>query len=277
MRAVDVLSLAMAALVGLFTLTLQPWSAQWWCCVAVAAFFAVGAIAHMIFGHISPEVRAQIGPATWTEEGQVRNGRLRAGIALGLLALLIIGFVYSQRISPDFITKLVAAAPLGSFPEVPQSAVPNVQSETFPPNGVMISTEGKGVMRCDIPLPPTPTVQEYAQQFQIYKNQAAGLGDTLGIEINVSPIRDGIKVDYNANTAEGKDLFWRITGAPISKFTFEFRRVGQYVLVTFILDRPWMPQWLMNQRPLGTKDDFIRFERGVEKMFSLPPGVCHVI
>lgn len=216
-------------------------------------------------------------PATWTPDRKVEHGRLRACIAIALFCLLAVGVIFTRQISPDFISKLIAASPRGSFPKASPSAVPTANSENFPPNGVMISTEGKGVLRCDVPPTSAPTVEEFARQFEIFKNQNAGLGDTLGIDINVSAIRDGFRVDYEAKTEEGKDLLWRETGAPVSKFAFEFRRVGQSILVTFTVDRPWMPQWLMRLRPFGTKEQFVRFERGVEKMFGFPVNSCHVI
>jgi hypothetical protein len=53
MRAVDVFGLAMAALIGLFTMTLQSWSTEWWRSVIVASLFASGAVIHMIVGRLS--------------------------------------------------------------------------------------------------------------------------------------------------------------------------------------------------------------------------------
>ena len=49
MRNADVFSLSVAALIGLYTLTLQPWSLAWWACVAIAATIALVTGARVIW------------------------------------------------------------------------------------------------------------------------------------------------------------------------------------------------------------------------------------
>jgi hypothetical protein len=49
MRIGDVFSLAVAALIGLYTITLQPWSPQWWGGVAVAGTIALATGGHIFW------------------------------------------------------------------------------------------------------------------------------------------------------------------------------------------------------------------------------------
>lgn len=50
MRAVDILGFAVAALIGLLTLTVEPWSKPWWAAVIIASIIVLLALGHMIFG-----------------------------------------------------------------------------------------------------------------------------------------------------------------------------------------------------------------------------------
>jgi hypothetical protein len=146
------------------------------------------------------------------------------------------------------------------------------------PNGILQSTEAKGILRCDISLPPTEDTIGFLNQLEIYKNQMEGLGDALGINISVTTIRDGLRVAFDANTDEGKERIWRATGTTVTKWNFELRRVGQSILVTFTADRPGLSEsYLRTLPPQGDKESFERFERAVERMFGFPANTCHVV
>ena len=49
----------------MYTLTLQPWSAQWWASVAVAGLIGIAAIVHLIWNKLPDSARAAIRPLIW--------------------------------------------------------------------------------------------------------------------------------------------------------------------------------------------------------------------
>jgi hypothetical protein len=272
MRAVDILSLSVAALVGLFTLTLQPWSTGWWASVAVAAVFAISAAMHILWNTLPQAAKAHLTAARWAPDGTVRNGKIRTLMGVVVLVALV-GSVYLLVPKPpntsQIASKLLGRS-VGLVPTTPSSQINTYDS----PNAILQSTEAKMLLRCDVP-PGDP--KQFASQFPIYKNESEGLGDALGINVSVEIIRDGVRTTFEATSAEGKERLWRTTGANITKFVIERRRVGQSEIVSFTADRPGVQmEMLYAMRPIGTKADYEKFERSMEKMIGYPTGSCHI-
>ena len=85
MRAVDIFSLAVAALIGLVTSILQPWSPQWWAGVATASIIAALAMAHLIRGWWRSN-RKEPANLTMTPGDIAFNGAMMAAVITVLAA-----------------------------------------------------------------------------------------------------------------------------------------------------------------------------------------------
>jgi hypothetical protein len=72
MRAVDILLLALATLIGLLTLALQPWTLQWWAAIIVAVIIALAALVHMIMSAKGVSVKM----STWAPWFLILGGPL---------------------------------------------------------------------------------------------------------------------------------------------------------------------------------------------------------
>jgi hypothetical protein len=241
----------------------------WWAkCILLA--FAGGLIIHATFR------------SSWTIKWPVW---WKAGISAVVLSILAI--IGGAPILEDFrkqhpgTTETVGsisqdASKMAGAPPGNSSTTPSIPPWTIPeldPNTLM-SSEGKALFRCEIP-PSDPF--QFPSQYQNYKNGLEALGDALGYDISISIIPSGIRIVYAASSDEGKLRMWRATGTTITKATLEVRRVGQTEVLSFIPDRPSAPPGMMIRIPLhGTKEDFERFERSMERLIGAPSGVCHL-
>jgi hypothetical protein len=278
----DLLGIAVAVLVGLLTLAFQAWSPQWWAGVIVSGGTATITASHLVWSNLPDWLKTQTGPASWTPDGKVQNGPVRAAIGFALLGIIAVFYVVKPPSSASFVqylSRLVAAAPPNSLPPVTAPAPPSASPSNFSPN-TWQSSEGKALLSCNVPPPPVPTIQQYQYQYQVYQNEMGGIGDALGINISVSQIRDGVRIDFEAVSDEGKERLWRTTGTNVTKFSLESRRVAQAVIVAFMADRPGitpaMQLQLLNTPIRSTKEDSDKFERSIEKMLGFSPGVCHL-
>jgi chromate transport protein ChrA len=48
MRAIDIFGVAVAVVIALLSLIVEPWSTPWWCALTVAAIIAMAAASHML-------------------------------------------------------------------------------------------------------------------------------------------------------------------------------------------------------------------------------------
>jgi hypothetical protein len=146
----------------------------------------------------------------------------------------------------------------------------------YSPNRIMQSSEGKVLLTCAIPPPPTDAF-EFARQYQDYKSGVEALGDALDIKMTTSIINGGIRLTIEAISEEGKERIWRMTGTITPKMAIDVRRVGPNEIVSFTAERPGVPQSMMLNMPLrGSKEDMEKFERTMEQIIGAPSGVCHV-
>ena len=163
------------------------------------------------------------------------------------------------------------------MPVNPSPAAPTTPAAPeYSPNRIMQSSEGKVLLTCAIPPPPTDAF-EFARQYQDYKSGVEALGDALDVKMTTSIINGGIRLTVEAISEEGKARMWRMTGTLTPKMAIEVRRVGQNEIVSFTADRPGVPQSMMLNMPLrGSKEDMEKFERSMEQIIGAPSGVCHV-
>jgi hypothetical protein len=186
MRAVDILSLSVAALIGLFTLVLQPWSTEWWASVGVAALIAVAAAIHIVWNYLPAGVKARLGPAAWTADGKVRGGKTRA--ALGVILLCMIAGTYSA------LHWQIINFPYQAGPSLPTSPSPLQQLSPLAPLPLLPiqSRFDRFIFACDVPPPQTP--EEDAKQKETLKDNIQAWADTIGVNASFFDIKNGTKL-----------------------------------------------------------------------------------
>lgn len=263
MRAFDVLSLAVAALVGLVTLTLQPWTAQWWASVVVVGTLAAGALTHIIWNNLSPRNRAYLAPATWSPDGRVQNGKWRAlgGI---VLAGLIVGVV---------IVALKVHHADNNLEESPphQPIIP-------PPSGSsLVSRADKFIFACDIPRDPHWSEQAYAKQKEEWKKELRTWGQVIGFEIDLSDIDGGFRVSIRAETVEARNRMASAGVWPsITTVFVDIRRIGPRLVVSAYADLPKELSFFAMFPPDPTLPQVIAAEKQLGELLGAP-GTCHLI
>jgi hypothetical protein len=211
-----------------------------------------------------------------------RRGRLIQKIGAVTVLILILGAVFGAAFMAT--TRVPSVDPQKTVP----SAKPLIQvfknsdlDTRFRPNPVF-STWEKLVFSCI--LRPTDNrdnvpPEEYQRQFLTYKNSAEGWGAAIGIDFSFSAINGGFKLVLDAKTEEAKAKMWRITHTWFTKVTFEFRRVGESIIVNAMLE--W-PDYIRKPTPGSAvfMDDWysIRgWESTIEKIVGVPEGGCRII
>jgi len=86
----DIFSLAMAALIGLYSMTLDPWSLKWWIAVVIAAGIAVYSGAHVVWGVLPGSAQSTMRDAIWSPQKELR-GWIRGALLGGFLFLIFGG------------------------------------------------------------------------------------------------------------------------------------------------------------------------------------------
>ena len=249
---VDVFGLAVAALIGLFTLTLQPWSAEWWASVAVAAMFALGAVAHMVW--------RRFGPAEWTPEGKVGGGKLRAAIGMLILAVLLsasfvashwpTGFLKSQSPRPE------------NLPEM---------------TGPLLSRLSYFVLNCNVPPPPpSKSLTDTLWELQDYKKKLDVLGDVLGVTFTMDTIRGGVRIDLEATTERAKERM-PLSKIGVTKVTLEIRRLESAEMVSVIVNMPPEYRFYDVIPPNPAAPDSILLVQTVEHFLGIQLGTCRIV
>jgi len=201
----------------------------------------------------------------------------RLGGFLIIVAALSASLWYAASITPPPTT--------GSIPRMIRLTAP---LKAFPDShfwkGPWQSTLGKALLYCDIPPPETKdsdqarVMAEFLKQFNVTKARTEGWGQALGLDIQTNLITDGIRMEVEAKTNEGKQRMWTLSGTTVTKFTLEIRRVGPVEIVSFIVDYPNVPKDSpMLLMPLtGTKEQEEEFTANIENVLGAPRGSCHL-
>jgi hypothetical protein len=118
MESTDIFSLAVAAVIALATMGMQPWTPQWWLAIIVASAIAVGAGLHILWKNLSNAKKELVTPYIWAPDGKVRGW---LGIAM---LCLVLGFGYGllSSMKPRG-TVIATTAPAPSAP----TAAPAIQ------------------------------------------------------------------------------------------------------------------------------------------------------
>jgi hypothetical protein len=134
----DIFGIASAVLIGLITLAFQPSTAQWWAGLLISGAIALVTAAHIVWSGLPDRIKNRLGSATWTPDGKVVGGKLRAVIGiLVLCALLGSGYVASRW-------------PL-NFLRTSSESPPHPEQ-----TGPITSRLNHFILSCDVP-PPPPT------------------------------------------------------------------------------------------------------------------------
>jgi hypothetical protein len=188
---------------------------------------------------------------------------------------------YSEPPSAKDIAQEVSKLITSSSPNKPAPAMPanpatgNSPVPDYSPNRVLQSSEGKLLFSCAIPPPENSA--SFPRQYNDYKSGMGALGEALDIKMSTSIINNGVRLDIEAISQEGKERIWRSTGTLITKIAIEVRRVGQNEIVSLTAERPPFPQSMLLMMPIQpSKDDIEKNERGIEKIIGAPSGVCHI-
>jgi len=253
----DVLGYAVAALIGLWTATLQAWSPQWWTGVIIASAIVLITSLHLLWNNLPVSTRDTIRPVFWKP-----TGYLRAWVGILLLCLLLGGGYVGSHWPTAFLRT-----------QTPSNG--NVSSE---PSGPFVSRLNHFILSCDVPPPPPgKSVTDSLWELQDYKRKLDVLGDAMGVTFTMETIRGGVRIEAEATTDEAKQRIPALTMLGVTKFTFEIRRVEKVELVSVIIKLPpqfafygWIPP---NPAAPDTKQ-VIYF---VENFFGFKPGICQVI
>jgi hypothetical protein len=141
---------------------------------------------------------------------------------------------------------------------------------------------GKTLLYCDIaeskPDNQSRTVDHFLYQFNILKSRTEAWGQAIGLSIHTTLIPNGIRMEAEATTPEGKERIWSISGTTITKIVLEIRRVGPVEVVSVILNYPGVPDdsplLLMPFKP--NPEQAAEFTYGVERAIGAPHGACHL-
>ena len=251
----DLLSYAVAALIGLLTLTLQPWSPQWWAGVIIASAIALITSFHIVWNNLPAPARAAIGPLLWKP-----TGYLRSWIGILLLCVLMGGGYFASRWPTGFLKS-----------EPPPSENPPA------PTGPIMSRLDHFILRCDVPPPPpSKTGLDSLWELQDYKQKLDILGDAIGVAFTMVTIRGGVRLEVEAVTEMAKQRM------PLSKFgmtkvILEIRRIDKYELVSAFVNLPPQIGFYDLIPPNPAAPDSILLIQTIERFLGVQPGVCQII
>ena len=256
----DIFGIAVAVLVGLITLAFQPWTAQWWTVVIISGAIALVTAAHAVWRGLPDQIRNRLSPATWTPEGKVVGGKLRAVIGILIFCTLLGSGYVASRWPFNFLR-----------PPSDDSTPPEL-------TGPITSRLNHFILSCDVPPSvPANTTTDWLWELHDYKQKLDVLGDAMGIVFTMETIRGGVRIEAEAATDEAKQRILPLSSIGVTKFTFEIRRLDKIELVSVIVKLPpqlafygWIP-------PNPAAPDTILVVRWTEHFFGFKTGICHLI
>jgi hypothetical protein len=193
-----------AVLVAVFMLgagaVLNTFSSERLAGMALMAAAVVGLIIWFAWGHLTP--------ATWTADGKVSRGRIRAVGGVVVLCVLISASYVASHWPTDFL----------------RSPSPSTQTTSAPtePTGPIMSRLDHFILGCDRPPPPpNKTVEQTLAELREYKSNLDIWGDAFGVTFTMVTIRGGVRIDGEAVTDEAKQRLFPYSARGMTKFTLE--------------------------------------------------------
>jgi hypothetical protein len=185
LRAVDILGLAMAVMIGLLTQIVEPRSTPWWIGVSISGLIGTITLTHII----------------WNDRDRIKTVLgSRVGLVLCSLTIVpigVLGFIVSVGLDlPKTSSEaMVAEQTTGALPQMGLQPLYS---------GSLQSVYGKFLFQCNVG-PPTPeAAAKYPQMKEVYKNALEVWGDVMGASLSLSDIRGGYRIALELNTDEAK-------------------------------------------------------------------------
>jgi hypothetical protein len=252
----DVLGYSVAALIGLWTATLQAWSTQWWAGVIIASAIALITSLHLLWNNLPAPTRGAIRPVFWKP-----TGYLRAWVGILLLCVLLGGGFVSSHWPTTFLR---TQSPVNA------DAPPELSEP-------IASRLDHFIMRCDRPVPPGKTVEQSLAELNEFKQKLDIMGDALGLSFSMITIRGGVRLDIEVVSDEAKQRLGPLSSLGVTKLTMEVRRIGQVEIVSVFVKMPpqmafygWIP-------PNPKAPDTIAMVHRIEDFLGARHGICHII
>jgi hypothetical protein len=261
MESTDIFSLAVAAVIALATMGMQPWTPQWWLAITVASAIAVGAGLHILWKNLSKAEKEILGPYIWAPDGKVRGW---IGIAL-LCVVMGTGYELLSRMTPRVHDVPV---PKERPIEAPAATATAAPAPTLPLRSIM----GDVIYACEVPPPSGAGLGTtlFAQQLDYFSKNLKLYGDSIGAKFSVSPIDGGIRIDVDALTDGPRAP---ITG-PFHKGVIEIRRVGNFEMVNIKIEMPDILKLL----PVNPEmPEIVTWTNNITHLLSIKDGACRLI
>jgi hypothetical protein len=241
---------------------MNVWPEQAWIGKTLLAISAAGFVA-LFFYHFWGRLGVLGRPATWSPNGTVQDGKVRAGIGLVLLCgLMASGYVASQW-DEWSIASIIKEPPH--------------QPILLPPSS-LASRSDKFIFACDIPRDPKQTPEKYAEQKAELQKELKVWGDVIGFAVTTSDIEGGFRIIIEAETQEAKN---RMVSAGIwpavTKVFIDVRRIGQRVIVSAYADLPKGMEFFSMIPPDPTLPQVVTAEKQIAQFLGANDGACHLI
>lgn len=160
-------------------------------------------------------------PATWTESGAIRNGRIRALIGIALLCSLL-GGGYVASSWPAGVT--LPWRPSSQVP-APRAPLPS-QSTVASADRFIFSCSGIGAV-------------EFTVKMDSLKANLPIWGDAIGFGIAFSDVAGGVRITVESKTPDAKNRLLSFgVVSNIKKLIIEVRLISQQVIVTVYGELP---------------------------------------
>jgi hypothetical protein len=207
----DILGYAVAALIGLWTATLQPWSPQWWTGVIIAGTVALITSLHLLWSNLPTAARDAIRPIIWKP-----TGYLQPWIGVLLLAA-ILGGGYAGSHGHYLPPKAPISAPVPSQPAAPTAPVDQ-----------LTSTLGHMIYKCPLPADDSLlSTEERKARNDRFRKDIAIIGPALGAMITLTDLPNGVRFEVVPDSSPVA-LQW---GAA-QKLILDANRLSSAMLVT---------------------------------------------
>jgi hypothetical protein len=208
-------------------------------------------------------VQTLISPATWTPEGRIENGKLRAAVG----ALLLCGLVAAGYAASKWEEWSAASI----IQEPPHQPVP------MPPSS-LASRSDKFIFACDIPRDPKVTPEKTAAAKAETQKELKAWGEVIGFTITMSDIEGGFRVAVEAETVEAKNRMMSAGVWPsVTKVFIDVRRIGPRIIVSAYADMPKEFSIFSMIPPDPELPQVKTAEKQISQFLGVKEDTCHLI
>src|SRR5579864_21615 len=264
----DILGYAVAALIGLWTATLQPWSSGWWAGVIIASAITLITSLHLLWHNLSQVARDRIRPMFWngpdfhlmaSGSQTASMGKIFASIR-AILKWTIFSFAFLSVCFLSFFLWF------------------------FWPQHIR-SSFAKVVLNCDLAPPKNWTVAQFHKGREAYIKNLNTMGATYGLAVAVSDISNGIRIVGMFSTDNGPhplDLTRMLKQHDVVGGAMEVRRTEDKLALAImpVVSRDSLSLFFRLRIFQITGQAKTNFENGAQAILSeigAPKSVCHVL